>query len=249
MIKTELDLEGLEMPKYIERELKNFCKFVIQSYGAELESLIIYGSLARAEYFPSTSDINLLIVMSSIRTDHLTRILDEVHEAKRSINLSPFIISEKEIQTSTDVFPMKFHDMQDAYSVIYGRDIVGPLQIDDTNTRLCCEQEMKLMLLNLRQLYLRRGHNLRGVQELLQHYIATFAILTKTMLHLMDIEAPRKAEEVLHRVQEHFGLEASTVKKMIDLRHGRDVGDLATLFDEFCGMVEFTSDIVDKLEV
>jgi len=55
------------------------------------------------------------------------------------------------------VFPIKFYDMLDAYEVVFGHDLLHGMEIDDANLRLELEQEMKILMLELRQFYMQRA--------------------------------------------------------------------------------------------
>ncbi len=60
-------------------------------------------------------------------------------------------MSEQEVQTSTDCFPIEFHDMQERRRVLMGKDVVEKLPIDRSFYRAQVEHELRAKLLRLRQ--------------------------------------------------------------------------------------------------
>ncbi len=117
-MKKYVDTSRLGLPKAIEHEFKEFCRAVHEIYGDAVKSIIVYGSVARRDYFPEHSDVNTLIIMDHADLETLRKSVDAVHKAREGCRITPFFLTPHDVDTSRDVFPIKFHDMRDAYDVV-----------------------------------------------------------------------------------------------------------------------------------
>ena len=63
-------------------------------------------------------------------------------------NPSPLLLTEQEMQTSTDCFPIEFHDMQRQHRLLHGKDVVSSLQVDTSFYRAQVEHEGNTLLLS-----------------------------------------------------------------------------------------------------
>ena len=93
-----------------------------QAQGDRLLSVILYGSAAAGEHNEHFSDLNVLCVLTRITPAELAA-LGPIFEWWRALgNPSPLLLSEEELRTSTDCFPIEFHDMQERRRVLFGKD-------------------------------------------------------------------------------------------------------------------------------
>ncbi|MCP4664105.1 MAG: hypothetical protein GY856_52645 [bacterium] len=124
--------------------------------GDNVQSITLYGSAMRKDYRPGRSNVNLLVVLGKIDVAILRSVLDHVVKGRR-YGIAPFFITETNLRSSTDVFPVKFLAIQESYCVLWGRDILRELEISRAHLRLRCEQEVKNLLLRLRRHFLMSG--------------------------------------------------------------------------------------------
>ena len=126
-------------------------------YGAELLSLIVYGSAAGDEFDPKSSDINLLIVLKNVGLELLgkSRPIQEKWRKKRFAR--PLFMDREYIERSLDSFPIEFLNMKESYKVLYGEDVLAGLRIDPSDLRLQIEREMKGKWFHLLQGWLDAG--------------------------------------------------------------------------------------------
>ena len=74
--------------------------------------MILYGGLAKDEYEPRTSDVNVMVVLKEVTVEVLDKVASPVQEGLRAFRLAVMVLSENDLRRSTDVFPIKFLDMQ-----------------------------------------------------------------------------------------------------------------------------------------
>lgn len=249
MTKKFVDTSKLGLPKALDHEFREFCRGVVDALGS-VKSIIVYGSLARNEYFPERSDINTLIVCSDASLEALRRVVDVVAKGREGCRVTPFFLTLEDIKTSTDVFPIKFHDMKDAYEVVYGDDVLADLEIHDENLRLEVEQEMKILVLELRQFFIQRAK--KGGAAGAEHFLAyfnSFLYLLKRLMKMQGLEAPKTNEELIRASAKQYGFDLELLKRLLEYKKGRALKDPVAEAIPFSAMVSKAADIVDRLLV
>ena len=89
-----------------------------------LRSVILYGSAAAGEHNEQFSDLNVLCVLARVTPAELAD-AEPIFKWWRALgNPSPLLLSEEELRTSTDCFPIEFHDMQERRRVLFGTDLI-----------------------------------------------------------------------------------------------------------------------------
>jgi len=116
-------------------------------------SAVLYGSLARGDYSPASSDVNLLLVLDSVDPAILRALSPAFLEWRAHSPEPPLLMSRAEWDRATDVFPIEIVDMQAARRVLRGADPVAHLTVDPTDLRRALESDFRGKLLRLRQGY------------------------------------------------------------------------------------------------
>ncbi len=220
--KKFVDTTRLGLPKALDHEFREFCRGLVETLGGDLRSIIVYGSLARKEYFPERSDINTLIVVEDASLESLRRTIEVVARGRAGCRVTPFFLTPHDIKTSTDVFPIKFYDMKDAYELVYGEDVLADLEIRDDNLRLEIEQELKILLLELRQFYIQRAaKGGQGGAEHLLAYFNSFVYLLKRVMRFQGVDVPGRHDELLLAAARQYDLDSEMLKRMLEYKRGR----------------------------
>jgi hypothetical protein len=139
--------EGSPLATAIQDGLDRFSERIQQALGEHLISIVLYGASASEEPVPESLSVEVMI-----------KVLDAaalpVQMGRHEFRLAVLFLSEDELHRSTDVFPIKFLQMQRHHRVVYGRDVLSGLQISRQHLRLRCEQEIKNLMLRLHRFYL-----------------------------------------------------------------------------------------------
>jgi predicted nucleotidyltransferase len=249
-MKKYADTSKLSLPKSIDHELKEFVRALQDIYEDDVKSIIVYGSVARKEYFPERSDVNLLIVVERADLETLRKSVDAVHKAREACKVTPFFLTPEDIDTSRDVFPIKFYDMLDAYEVVYGHDVLQGMEIDDGNLRLELEQEMKILMLELRQFYMQRAKKGGpGGAEHLLAYFNSFLYLMKRLLKMQGHEAPMQNDELVRSIASTYDMDLEMMRRFLDYKRGKPIKSSPDEAVAFYKDVYRAAMIIDKLEV
>jgi len=226
-----------------------FCEELRNAPNLDLRSIVLYGSAVRQDYRPGGSDINLLVVPERIDVSVLKGVLDPVTRGRR-YGIAPFFITEANLRSSADVFPVKFLAMKESYKLLWGQDLLEGLEISREHIRLRCEQEIKNILLRMRRQYLVGGGRPRGLTEMMSRVIGVFFETLRVVLSLTREDLPSR-EEVVDAAAEAFELDAEILRNVGALR-SRDVSlpreEAEQLFDKLMAIVDRVAQITDKMD-
>ncbi|MHA2298458.1 MAG: nucleotidyltransferase domain-containing protein [Candidatus Hodarchaeales archaeon] len=250
MISEEIDLSKTKLDSKEITRVNDFCKNLHNLAGNEIKSISLYGSAVREDYHPGISDINIFIVLKEKSVIILDNILDTVSRARRH-GITPFFITEMNLRSSVDVFPIKFLAIQDSYQLLWGQDLLGELEITREHLRLRCEQEIKNLQLRMVQYFFReRGSRLndfmsRVITGLLED-LRVFIALT----HGDKGSLPTR-DETLDEIGKKFDLDAGVLRKMMKL-HDKELKlsreESKMLFNDIMIFLDNLGQIIDKMD-
>ena len=192
-----------------------------KALGADLISVVLYGSAAVGDYHEKFSDYNVLCVLSQISPAHLGSTEAIFRWWREQGNPSPLLLTEHEVQTSSDCFAIEFHDIKEHHRVLHGEDVVSSLTIDDCFYRAQVEHDLRAKLLRLRQKASGILSDKDVLCRLLVDSISTFSVLFRHALILHGSEAPARKRDVIDRTHERFGIDPAPFQALLDQREER----------------------------
>ncbi|HEU0053001.1 MAG TPA: nucleotidyltransferase domain-containing protein [Longimicrobium sp.] len=203
----------------IERA-KGFARDLANGYGADLVSVVLYGSAARGHYREGVSDLNVLVLLRDTAPATLRRGSKLARAWVDERNPPPLMLSDEEWRRSADVFPIEMSDMRDAHLVLHGADPFTGFEIDPADLRLQCEHELKGKQIQLRERYLLSAGEPEELRPLLAKSFSTFLVLFRTVLRLEGGEAPRDPAEVVRRIAARVGVDPAALLAVHAARGG-----------------------------
>lgn len=242
-------MEGLKIQAQLKRILGDFTQRLKDIYQGNLVSLILYGSAARGEFIDTHSNLNLLVVLKDIAPEELKKASWLINKY-RFKTISPLFLTEKYIQSSLDIFPIEFLDMQENYLVVQGLDVLKGLNVDTRNLRFQCEQELKSKLINLRQLYIRINKDKLALRNLLFKSITSVLHILRNVLRLKGKKPAYNKEDIVKELAAEFSIDAFVWAKILSAKNKRiKIGnrDTEDLFVAFVKELEKIVEIVNKL--
>lgn len=222
-----------------------------QTHGSGLVSVVLYGSAAAGEYRGSFSDLNIFCALERVGLIELQNSEPIVRWWRDQGSPAPLLMSRTETLTSTDCFPIEFHDMLERRRVLFGEDLIAGLQIDDSFYRAQVEHELRAKLLRLRS----KAAGVLSERELLTRLmvdsISTFMILGRHALRLAGADAPWVKREVATHLQRQFSIEPQPFYTLLDLREDklkpRQV-EPTPLFEQYLQAITTLVNSVDGLQ-
>jgi hypothetical protein len=164
---------------------------------------------------------------------------------------APLLLSEEEVRTSTDCFPIEFHDLQARHKLLAGRDVVSSLEIDYSFYRARVEYELRSKMLRLRQKAAAVLSDNDALLRLMADSVSTFATLARHAVILAGGEAKWGKREVFAECQVKFNLDPAPFSTLLDLREGsmkpKQV-PARPLLETYLAQVTSLVNAVDRLE-
>ena len=238
------------IPQTLQEDIKQFVQSLANALGDDLVSIVIYGGMAKSKSIKETDTIKLMLVIREITTDILDRIADPYMKHKRSNQIQLLTLSEEDLQTSTDVFPIKFLDMQQDYEILAGQDVVKGLEISRDNLRIRCEQELKNLMLRLRQTYINHSSKPKMLSSTMTKSYFAFLNGLDVLAELSTGNTYRQDDEILDAGEE-IGLNMTPLKRIKQLRDGQifdNPAEQKTVYEELMATVRKAASMADKLE-
>jgi len=232
-------------PKEIFPDITNDYKAV---FGDDFISLMLYGSAAGKDYRPGKSDINFMIVLSEDGIEHLDKAFEIVKKWRKKNVAIPVFLTEKYVETSTDVFPIEYLNFKNDYVLVYGKDILKDLSFKPEFIRLQCEREIKGKLLLLREVYLETSGKGRALKDVISQSIRAFVAIFKALLYVKGLELPAKTIEVIQATALEFNLNSNVFEKLLDVKVENlklSDEDMRRLFQAYLAEVRKLSKLVD----
>lgn len=212
-------------------------------FGSELVSVIVYGSAVTDDFIPKKSDINVLVVLSEKGIADLQPVQNRITKWRKQGFAPPLFLTEPYIRDSLDSFPIEFLNMQAAYAVFQGRDVLADLSIDPKDLRLQCERELKGKLLQLRLGFIRTGGKKAYLKSLISESIVTFVSIFRALLKLKGDDVPSLKKEAIDRACSAFELDIGLFTDLFRIR----TGDLSLSTDELEAAFKAYIQAIDSL--
>src|SRR5438045_6426796 len=137
------------------------------AYGADLRSVVLYGSAAAGEHIAKRSDYNVLVIVDALDGAKLAAASAAARAWADAGNPAPLTLTTSEWRGSADIFPMEYADILDRHKVLFGDPPFHEIRVDLKDLRLQLEQEAMGKLIKLRQGVLASGNDGERQVELL----------------------------------------------------------------------------------
>ena len=234
----------------MEEKLTQLVERLRRAHADKLISVILYGSAAGANHHEKFSDLNVMCVLSRVSPDELAG-SEPIFKWWRELgNPAPLLMSELEVQTSTDCFPIEFHDMQECRRVLFGKDVIEALVIDRSFYRAQVEHDLRAKLLRLRQKAAGVLTDKSALARLMLDSVSTFCVLARHALLLSGVDAGYRKNDTVAKLRQ-AGLGAPAFETLLDVRaQKKPAGELdaRTLFSDYLKQIEAIVVYVDRLE-
>jgi predicted nucleotidyltransferase len=220
--------------------------------GADLVSVVLYGSAAVGDHDEKFSDFNVLCVLKQVTPAQLGATETIFRWWREQGNPSPLLLTEDEVRTSSDCFAIEFHDIKEHHRILYGADVVSLLEIDRKFYRAQVEHDLRAKILRLRQKASGILSDKDVLRRLLADSISTFCVLFRHALILCGVDSPARKRDIIERARERFGIDPAPFTSLLDRREEKikpneiePVALLAAYLKEI-GKVIDAVDLLDK---
>jgi hypothetical protein len=186
--------------------------------NADLVSVVLHGSAATGDHHGKFSDYNVLCVLTQITPTQLRATEPLFRWWREQGNPVPLLLTETELRTATDCFPIEFLDIRAHNRILLGPDLVSGMSVDDTFYRAQLEHDLRAKLLRLRQKASAILSDKDVLRRLLIDSVSTFCVLFRHALQLNGDAAPGNKREIVRRAAEAFAIDPKPFEQLLDLR-------------------------------
>lgn len=209
-----------ELPSEVRPLLRAYVAEVTKLFGASLQAVILYGSLARGEYLPGRSNVNLLVVLEKYDAD-LLRQYSKVHgKWKKEQVVVPLFVTEEDLRASLDYFPLEYLDIKEQHLLLMGRDPFPELHPDLRHLAVQVQQEIRGNLLRLRQRFVEGGGREEAIGILLPLSLTALLPPLRGLFRLLNRPIPGPSEALLADLEPAIGVDPKVFLEVMSLKRG-----------------------------
>jgi hypothetical protein len=232
----------------MQKQLDQLVARLVKAHGADLVSVVLYGSAVTGEHDESYSDINILCVLSRVTPAELSASEPVFRWWASQGCPPPLLLSEHEVATSTDCFAIEFHDIQQQHRILHGRNVVASLVVDRSFYRAQVERELRAKLLRLRTKAAGLLSEKEPLSRLLIDSISTFCVLFRHALLLRGVEVEPKKRAIIEQARQTFGIDPSPFIQLLDVREKKTALKNLEPAPLFAGYLRELSSVVDAVD-
>ena len=212
-------IDGL--PEETHKFLKSYVRDVEKVYGSELEGVLLYGSAVRGEFLPGSSNLNLLLVMSSYDLSVLKK-YDGIHKrwSKEHIVI-PLFLTVADLQSASLAFPLEYQDIHECHRLLWGQDPFVGLKIDDRYLAAEVLQALRGNLLRLRQRLVEGRSTEEAITVLLALSITALLPALRGLQRLLSRPVLAHGEPLLKDIESHLAIDLSGLRDALLLKRGQ----------------------------
>lgn len=232
-----------------EDKINEFVARVREAAGANLESVILYGSAAAGDFQPEFSNLNLFCVLRDSSFQSLQALVPLAKWWDRQKQPPPLLMTRNELERSADVFTIELSDMQQHHRVLFGEDVLQGLQVSMHLHRVQVEYELREKLILLRQQSLLASDNKKQLWNLLVRSVPSFVTLFRHALIALGHQPPEGKREPVQLLAKKIGFDPRSIEQVLDVRERKlDSGklDVNNLFASYLATVEHVTAAVDQ---
>lgn len=230
--------------------IEPYLQSLLELHKENIVTIALYGSASGKDFSIKNSDINLIVIFKELDFPQLRDSLKLVARGMKKKITAPLFLSQRHILTSKDVFPIEFLEIKENHIILYGEDLLSTMLIDQSHTRLFCEEQIKGKLLRIRQAYLEIGLRNKGIESLMKESLYSLIPVFRALIRITGAPAPVEKEAVLKKISGIFALDEGVFiailkdKKDDEKIDGKEV---TVYFEKYIQEIKKLAIAVDKL--
>ena len=221
--------------------IDEFVKRTREAGGANVESIILFGSAVAGNFHPGLSNLNLLCVLRDSSFQALQALTPAAKWWDKQKQPPPLCMTRQELERSTDVFTIELLDMQQHHRVLFGDNALQNLRIPMDLHRVQVEYELREKLILLRQHVLLASDSASRLWDILLHSAPSFSTLFRHALIALGDGTHSGRHEAVQSLSKRVGFDSSAILLVLDAREkkmdlkeaeraGIDVRELTTRY-------------------
>ena len=240
------------LPAEVGQTLRSYVAEVARIFGPTLEGILLYGSAACGDYLPGRSNLNLMVILSAHDAVKLAQYAKVHRRWQKEGIVVPLFLTEREVRTGADCFPLEYLDVKHAHVLLKGRDPFPELYINLRNLRAQCEQEIHGNLLRLRQRFVEGAGKPDAAAILMPLSLTALLPALKGLLRLLGLRVPASADAVLADLKAGLEVDPAVFQEVLSLKRGLITPgplELPRLFERYLSTLQNLVERLEHLEV
>jgi hypothetical protein len=235
----------------VQQALNSLIDDLRATHGDNLASVVLYGAAAADDRSELTPDYNLLIALHRITPEDLRQAQAPMREWQRLGYSLPVYFTVEELSDAGDVFPIEFHEMARARTVLYGHDPFEYVKLSDANLRHQTEYELRSKLIQLRRHYIPASISVENLCDLMGDSLSNFAALFRAVLLLHGQEPPVGKQDCVRATASLLKLDFAPFGRIFEFQYGdtlpASTKEANELFGAYMFQIEQVVEAVDEL--
>ena len=233
-----------------ENKINQFVERIRKAAGANLESIILFGSTVSGDFHSEFSNVNLFCVLRDSSFSSLQALAPVAQWWDRQKQPPPLLMTRQDLLRSTDVFTIELIDMQQHHRVLFGDDVLKDLHIPLDLHRVQVEYELREKLILFRQQLLLVSGDKRRSWDLLLRSVPSFVTLFRHALIALSGNATAAKRDAVEALSKLIGFQPSSIHQVLDVKEQKvdrkmmDVNDVAA---RYLAVIQQVSDAVDRM--
>jgi hypothetical protein len=182
-----------QLPPPIAEVVNSFLQSTKDAFGPDLLSVVLFGSAAEGR-LRATSDLNLILVLSSFHQSKADQLRQPLRVAQAAIQLHPMFLLKSEIPQAARSFAPKFADIRRRRAILFGEDPFASLTIPRDAEIRQLRQQLLNFILRLRAAYVARSLREEQLNLLIAGALGPLRSYAAVLLELEGRPAPSAAQ-------------------------------------------------------
>lgn len=233
-----------DLPPTVVTILQEFVAALVASMGAQLESVVLFGSAAEGR-LRATSDVNLLVIATDWTLGQLDAARLPLRSGRAAAGLTVLFLKTAEVAAASESFAVKFADIKARHRVLLGRSPFDSMQITREAALRRVQQVLLNLELRLRERYVMEGDHEERLEQLVADATGPLRASAATLVNLQDGRsvAPKAALEELLPARQ------SSLQAISSVHRGEHLsaGQARQLFAEVLGLITDLAAIGSRL--
>ena len=233
----------------MEKQLSELVEKLKAASGANLKSVVLYGSAATDEFQAEYSDLNVLCVLGRLDATDFEMLNPAGQWWTGKGHPAPLVFTLNRLRDSADVFAIELLDIKAKRRVLFGEDVFAGLDVPMTLHSLQVERELRTNLIRLRQNYLAFPPKPKRLMQLMTASLSTFFTLFRHALIALGEQPPEAKREVGDRLGALLGFDSRPFHTVLDVREKKLAEknvDAAATFRDYLNSIQRAEDEFDR---
>ena len=213
------------LPNNVGRVLTSFMAEARSAFADDLLAIVLYGSAAEGK-LRATSDVNLLLVLSSFNQKQADQLREPLRLAQAAIRLRTMFLLQSELQPAMESFAVKFADILRRRRVLQGEDPFAGMSVSRGDSVVRLKQTLLNLILRLREAYITRGLREEQLVAMIADLAGPLRSCAATLLEL-EGKPVGSAKESLQQVAASLPDGATRAEEISRISEARENQNLA----------------------